>query len=301
MSEFLPMAILVFLLGLGGLETAWWLFTRQAVSLALLEAARAGSTQHASPQAIAAAFEAGLLPLHAGAGANAAARLQASLQRHRSQTGGPPWRIEILQPDAGSFRRHGAPNLPLAKSTGMPAIDNDYQYEQYRLNPVVPPDGGTIYQANTLSLRLTYLHRPLLPGIAVLLRSIRPETGGYADEAMRHGLLPMMRHLQLGMESHPLQWPGLPDGRVVMGAAKLPPAAEAKPPAFSCSGGWCLQPQQAITDPTPGGPDSGGSSPTPPLPDEQAPLPGGHGTEPSTPPGEPLPGEDEFPVCETGM
>ena len=61
------------------------------------------------------------------------------------------------RPDARDFRTPGgASNRP---GSGLPAIDNDYQDLQHARRP--PGQATDIFQANTLSLRLTYLHKPL--------------------------------------------------------------------------------------------------------------------------------------------
>src|SRR3546814_16370410 len=54
--EFAIIAVPMLLLGFGGTELAQWFYVKQAVSLALLDAARAGITQNARPQAIRQAF-----------------------------------------------------------------------------------------------------------------------------------------------------------------------------------------------------------------------------------------------------
>src|SRR3546814_15126512 len=60
--EFSVVAVPILLLGLGSVDIASWFFTRQAVSLALLEAGRAGIVSHAHPQTMITAFEPHLLP-----------------------------------------------------------------------------------------------------------------------------------------------------------------------------------------------------------------------------------------------
>src|SRR5690606_35608988 len=62
-AEFVIVAIPVLFVTLGTIEIARWFLVRQAVGMALIEAARAGATEHAHPDAITAAFEQALLPL----------------------------------------------------------------------------------------------------------------------------------------------------------------------------------------------------------------------------------------------
>src|SRR5690606_17461480 len=80
LAEFSVMAVPLLLAGLGAVELAAWLHTRQALSLALLEAARAGVADHARPDGMAAAFEQALLPLFAGGRAPARRAPAQSLQ-----------------------------------------------------------------------------------------------------------------------------------------------------------------------------------------------------------------------------
>ena len=297
MSEFLPVALLIIMLALGGLETAHWLFTRQAVSLALLNAARAGSTNHANPLTIAQAFEQGLLPLYTSASA-AEQRLQSTLASHRKTTGDAPWRIEILQPSAANFRNYGSSQLPISRQTGLTGINNDYQHEQHMLASSSISDDSNIYQANTLDLRLTYLHKPLLPGLAALLQTLKTDKDNYASNAMRHGLLPMMRTIQLGMESHPLQWQSLPDGRVIMGAA------DASVPKSSQPDDGCKDAQCAPLPSTPPKDETLDTLPPddqiPPTQDIEEPvvsLPD-HDVVPSPDDRPSIPESDDLPVCD---
>lgn len=81
-------------------DAARWQVTRQIAHLALMEAARAGSTGHADPTRIRDAFLKALLPLHAGPQRGTAGRrLADSQERIAARMGTAPWRIEILQPD----------------------------------------------------------------------------------------------------------------------------------------------------------------------------------------------------------
>ncbi|WZB74942.1 hypothetical protein WJ972_33060 [Achromobacter insuavis] len=182
------------LLALGTVEAVRWQLTRQIVHLALLQAARAGATAHADPTRIRAAFQQALLPLHAGTGGAAGARRrQADAQaRIAARVGAPAWRIEILRPDAQAFRDHARPGLRTDAPAGLPAIDNAYQALQYTRRPDLP-DSRSIFLANTLRLRLTYLYRPLLPplraagGTGRRRRQLRERSQGERPGADRHG------------------------------------------------------------------------------------------------------------------
>lgn len=321
MAEFLLSAPPLLLLALAGLESARWLQVRQMIDLALWQAARAGATQHAAPAAMAHAFEQALLPLHARDTPQAsAAWLTRTLERRTAQLSqphgtAPPWQIRILQPDASAYARFADPALAIARTSGHAAINHDYQYEQHqrqqRQHPsrspaqqasiTVPEQDQTsagvsnIFQANTLVLQLIYPLEPLVPGLGRLIASLSGTRSPYAQLAMDAGLLPIFSEVRISMESHPVQWPSLADGRVIQSDDIRHPASPR--PGTACTGLWCqwrpLPAPGTGSDETPvvpGSPSHPGT-PTQPVPPDQPGFPdigdGGTGETPS----------DQGPIC----
>jgi len=212
MLEFALAAPPLLLLGLLAVETAHWHLARQMAYVALLDAARAGATQHGRPDAIALAFEQALLPRYASTDGDARAARQRAWQRIRGQAGLPPWRIEILQPSAAAFRAHARRGLAVADAPGRRAISNDYQAEQHAARGAAA-GGPTIFDANTLHARLVYLHEPLAPLTRALLRRLGPPTASCAGRARAHGLLALQLELRIEMQSHPVDWHAAPAAR----------------------------------------------------------------------------------------
>lgn len=205
--EFSVAAAMLLLLGLLATEAARWQAVRQLAHLALMEAGRAGATAHGNPVRMREAFLQGLLPLHVGAqGINGARqRLNNSQEALADLTGLHPWRIEVLQPDERAFREHTRPGLSVAVAPGLRVIDNDYQDLQHARRPA-DPDGRRIFDANTLKLRLTYMHKPLLPPLRALLALLGRHDASYGGRAMASGLLPIQIELETEMHSHPADW-----------------------------------------------------------------------------------------------
>lgn len=87
LAGFAVVVMPVLLLGLGSVEIAHWFFTRQAVSLALLEAGRAAVTSHNHPQRIIGAFERTLEPVFGGRQAQRLARRTAAASLGNTQEG----------------------------------------------------------------------------------------------------------------------------------------------------------------------------------------------------------------------
>lgn len=225
MVGFLLASLPVLTLGLGGIEAAHWASLRQTLSLALMEAARAGATRQARPQAIARAFEHGLRMAYPDPLATARAL------RERRMTLGTPWRIQVARPVPEAFLDHADPDLRGPRDhPGQALIRNDYQARQQARRLAQgwpagrgPRSGLTIHEANTLILELWWPHRPLLPGMAAIARALAPLAGDPAQaRLMAAGYLPFRRRAAVAMQSHPAAWPDLTDGRVTHGAAPPP-------------------------------------------------------------------------------
>lgn len=277
--EFAIAAIPILLLGLGSIELARWMLVRQGISLALLQAARAASTDHARPETLEHAFETALLPLFPGGGKPQRWQaLQTAFAERKRRTGNPPWQMEILAPGPLSFQDHADGSAYVAGADGLAVINNDYQFEQdQRLRARGwtegrgPISGLSIFQANTLVLRLRYLHEPIVPGIQGLLAALGNPHGTYSQQAMAQGYLPIMQEIAHGMHSHPVDWP-MPPNKKVIGAQPAFNAPASSAP--TCAGLWCtpgygvLPPANPATDHTPAA-ESLPASPDGPAPPER--------------------------------
>lgn len=206
--EFLVVAVPLLFSAMVTYEASRWYMTREAVNLALLEAARAGSVAHARPQAIENAFLNALTPLFApaGRGRNPQARMMFELSQFELNSGDLAWNITILHPSAAEFADFMQKDLPIALTTGLPAINNHYQYRQHQQRGKGRLSGSTIYDANTLQLQVRYLYQPVVPGMRTLLRSIFSAAGQADSAAATHGALPIVSAISIEMQSHPVFW-----------------------------------------------------------------------------------------------
>ncbi len=297
--EFSIVMVPVLLAGLGIIEIAQWFFTKQAVSLALLEAGRAASVDHANPKTIELAFERAIQPLYTSAsGQPASSRLHTALQQRQLATGAAPWQIEVLSPSAAAFTDFSQPGLQIDGAQGLAAINNHYLAEQHErlrnqgwLNGQGPQSNITIFQANTLVLRASWLHQPIVPGVSELLRMLGKPHGSYSQHAMAlGGYLPIKQELALVMQSHPANWPALANGKVT-GPEMLSTVVADGTPIDPCIGIWCARNWQATSPPgngSPGGPSISGPDH---IPDTPAPPS-------SQPPGTPLDPDGNAPPWE---
>lgn len=211
----------VLLMGLAAMEAMHWQLMRQLAYVALSEAARAGATGHAHPSVIAQAFEAALVPRYAspGGAGDAMQTLRAALARTAARAGMAPWRIVVARPGAQAYADFAQRGLKLpGAAAALPAIRNEYQAEQHAGNIARglpdgkgPRSGLTIFQANTLQLRLRYLLEPLSAPARLLLQALAgstgPDGGLCARRAWAAGVLPLRIELTMDMQSHPVLWP----------------------------------------------------------------------------------------------
>ncbi len=247
-TEFLLVSIPLLLTGLGAFELARWHLARQMVSHALLEGARAGAVSHGNPQAIQAALQRALLPLYGTAGAGsqpvqAGARQDAHHTALQARYGLTPWQVEVLSPRAAHFQ-----DFPGPFRHGMRTINNSYQREQHQRalsagypGGMGPASGQTIYAANTLTLDMTYLHTPMVPGLRALLRQMGHAAAGntFASRAMRQaGVLALRQRISIAMQSAPHDWAAGGVNNPIGAGPPIPitPVRQLKP---GCIGLWC--------------------------------------------------------------
>ncbi len=206
--EFLVVALALLLAGMGAFEASRWYMTREALGLALLQAARAGSVRHARPQAIEDAFLDGLTVLYAPPGRfpTARARMEDTLTRFERDNDRLAWEIDILHPNAAEYADFMQKNLPIAIESGNPAINNNYQFEQHQHMPQGRFSGSTIYEANTLQLQLVYLYQPVVPGMKGILRKAMRAIGDKDSLMSTLGVVPIRTGISIEMHSHPVLW-----------------------------------------------------------------------------------------------
>ncbi|MDX3893621.1 TadE family protein [Pusillimonas sp.] len=304
--EFILAGIPVLLVGLGAVELSRWFFIKQAISLALLEAGRAGIVDHGRPASIEAAFERALLPLFPPTSVqNAEQRLRRAFDRRQAATGAPPWRIRVIAPDAAAFHDFASSGLAIPGASGLAAIDNDYQAEQHQryegqgwVGGRGPLSGATIFEANDLALQLTYMHEPLVPGVGALLRLLSSGSSGYARQALAGGYLPLRQTLRLTMQSHPVAWSY--SNPKVVGADAVFTAAPPEGRLSACHGIWCGHAFQPVAGTVPPAGPPPAPSPAPNPPGAPPPTP----TPPANPPAGPespgLPIADDI-ACGTAV
>ncbi|WP_026350000.1 TadE/TadG family type IV pilus assembly protein [Bordetella sp. FB-8] len=206
---------IVLFAGLAALEFAHWQLMRHLAQVALTEAARAGAAGHLRPGLMAQAFEAGMAPRYAAPDGGSRQRLRAAWKRTQARSGLPAWRLWVLQPDRAAYADFGQRGLLLPEDAReQRAIRNDYQAEQHAGYTARWPQGRgprsglTIFEANSLRLRLVYVVEPLVPALRPLLRTL---AAGAADACARRilaaGALPLRLEMTMDMQSHALTWP----------------------------------------------------------------------------------------------
>ncbi|MBU4610584.1 pilus assembly protein [Achromobacter sp. GG226] len=293
-TETLLIAVPLFLTGLGTVEAARWWGVRQAVGLAVMEAAREGSTSGADSAAIGSAMARALLPLVARdaspVGLAEGEARQRDTAARLSVVGLSEWEIRVISPRRAHFEDFGR------AAAGGRELPDTYQAERHRgelghgtRRGAGAASGDTIFAANTLVLEATYLHAPLVPGVSALLRGLgQAAPAGLAGDGMRRaGFLPMTMRVSLPMQTPAREAAA---GAVIRPAALASPSPVPVPVAGTgaCAGLWC-PPSGGTLPPSPptGAPPPASATPTLPW---EPPVSGG--ASPGTPPA-PLPGAED--------
>lgn len=292
-TEFLLTAIPTLLLGMGGYELTRWHHTRHLLNLALVEAARAGSVHHAMPEQIAHSFEQALNPLFASA-TDPSRQKQRYLQKVEHITQLPAWQIILQSPRHEHFLDFHRKDLDIAQQTGLYAIDNNYQKEQHNRKGLGYLSKESIYEANTLSMSLSYAYEPIVPGMKFLFKQLRHfYTEPYTATMLSHGFLPIQHELSISMQSHPVQWQST--AKVITSHPITKTITANHPTSIPttdvCHGIWCHSNTQSATtanrmplptQPSPSSPSSNYPSSTAPQgytpPTEETPSTAGNST-----------------------
>lgn len=181
--------------------------------LALYETGRYASVTQANPAGFERVFKQAVLALFVPHGSYRSAqhRQGAHIKNHRRITGRSLWKLDVLSPTKASFRDFA--DARLSRLNRLPTIRNDYQdvQHQQRLNQGWPSgrgpqSGQTVFQANTLHIKLTYLHRPLVPGIQTVLKVLGQVRTDEIGQNWRQGLLPVVLTHEVMMQSDLLDW-----------------------------------------------------------------------------------------------
>lgn len=216
--------VLEWMLGLGTLllalalsiEFAHWQTTRHIAAIALMEAARAGSREHAHPQKIERAF------LHAmrarfAHGADSAQAMTNAFNRVSAQSGLPAWRIDQLAPHTADFRQASictGAAIPQAKGRRVlrhDAFERDGQRRHLSARDGQPALSGARPGAPgqatplTLHLQLTYLQPALFPWVARVIAAMTPAHAEHA-RAWAAGLVVIRLDQRIEMQSDAVQW-----------------------------------------------------------------------------------------------
>lgn len=195
------------------IEFAHWQTTRHIASIALMEAARAGSVRHAHPDAIRQAFL-NTMQARFADHASSTDAMTRSFERVRARTQLPAWQIEQRSPDHAAFSRapvHDGRGIRHAR--GKRVLRHDLTERDGQ-----PRHLGGSASANrpftrakaparalTLHLRLTYHQPALFPAIARLASTLFSRDT-FTRRAWAAGLLVIRLEQRIEMQSDAVQW-----------------------------------------------------------------------------------------------
>lgn len=255
--EFVVVALVLFMMGLGTLQAALLYHSKTIVNYATFEAARVGTTNHALVDPMMSELGERLAPLFGGDGtmgkaALAIARSKVEVESPVNLDGSvaPPTSVKVLNPSTESFEKWGRPSLEYNARTAIPN-----SHLKHKINTTEGEDAPsmTLADANLLKIQVTHGVELKIPLINKMILSTMREfelLGGSPDpEKLAYyaaGRIPITSTATMRMQSEAWKETTAP------AAAALPFANPSDPPLGLV-------------------PDSNGSEPTQtPLPDTGA-------------------------------
>ncbi len=249
-AEFIVVAPLVLLLGLGLIHYGLLFFAKNGVNYAAFEAARAGTVGNASIATVDAAYRRALIPLYGG-GRNAT-ELQAAQARVDADLGSGAYRIELLNPTTESFDDWNARALQDDPGVGdgrrvIPVLLQNHpralQQLQLTRNPasIGPASGQNLGDAALLKLRIVHGYTPQVPVVGKMLTYLGGfnETDPYRKSLYDAGRLPIVSHVTMQMQSDAIESANASAPGSGNNGNPVNPGPQPAKPAPPCSGVFC--------------------------------------------------------------
>ncbi|MFO1465390.1 MAG: TadE family protein [Steroidobacteraceae bacterium] len=239
--EFALVLPVLLVMMLGTVQAALAFHAKSNLNYAAFQAARAGSVEHAAPQAMFDALGRALVPYFGGG--NSTADLAGTLARVRADLAQGSARLEILSPTARSYDDFQSPDLARRIGAGRRVIPNvdllnrrcPRDRPACAWNPATNASGQSLQDANLLVLRLTYGIPPMkqvpLAGRLYTASLKALGVGGddaFMEELLDQGRIPVIARALVRMSSEPIE-----SGPVHLSGA----AGAAGPPGGGGAGG----------------------------------------------------------------
>ena len=211
MIEFIVVAPLLTLLGLGILQYGLLFFAKNQMNHAAFMAARAGSMGHASVEAAQSAYIRAMVPMYGG-GRNTVELVQ-SLAKAKTDIEAFT-QIELLNPTRQSFEDWNDPQLQATVGKGKAKGGADARVISnsglaMRFINVGPSSGQSSQDANLIKLRITQGYEPKVPLINKLytqaLAALDSKTDPHYSALLAAGRIPVANVVTLQMQSDAIE------------------------------------------------------------------------------------------------
>jgi uncharacterized membrane protein (UPF0127 family) len=210
--EFVIVAPLISLMGLGIIQYALLFFAKGNINHAAFMAARAGANANADLGAVRNAYLGSLVPMYAK-GQSPQALVDARAAAEKDLAGFI--RIELLNPTKESFDDWNDPKLQQKLKTGAKRVIPNSGLA-YKSVTVKAASGQSLQDANIIKLRITQGFEPKVPLISGIytrmLGWLDPNTDGFHTSVVQRGRIPVVTHVALQMNTDAIE----PDAPVTM-------------------------------------------------------------------------------------
>lgn len=247
MVEFIVVAPVLTMIGLGTLQYGRLFFAKNQINHASFMAARAGASGNADLNKVRDAYVRALIPVYGGGTSSAelTASYNAALADVQHNT-----RIELLNPTKESFDDWSDPALQALLNTTHRVIPNG-SLDQRSPTDIRPNSGQNIQDANIIKLRITHGVEPKIPFIKTVyklyLKWLDPGGDSFRSELIENGRIPVVTHVSMQMHSdafepdNPVSVPGPGNGGTPADPG-TPPVVNTPPPKCPTVGCGTLDP-----------------------------------------------------------
>jgi hypothetical protein len=258
--EFTLVVPVLLLLFLGAIQASLAFHAKSNLNYAAFQAARAGSMEHGSPDAMFGALARALVPYFGGG--TSTTTLAQTLAAVRADLAGGSARLEILSPTSRSFDDYHSPELAARFGRGVRVIPNanilnlrcPWDRPACPADPASNASGQSLQDANLLALRVTYgiplgkqapLAGRLYTNALKLLGVGRDD--GFIEALLAQGRIPIVARAVVRMSSEPFEGAAV---RISNGAFGGPGSGS---PGSSSGNGGDSTGTGAVPDPPGGG------------------------------------------------
>jgi hypothetical protein len=262
MLEFVVVAPVMILMGLGTVQYGLLFFAKNNINYATFEAARAGAMANANIGTVTAAYKKALIPLYGGG--RSYSEITVAYDKVKADLTADTLKVELLNPTRESFDDWNAKALQDDKKVGngrrvIPVLMQNYPQALggYLLarNPksIGPSSGQNLADASLIKVRIIHGYEPKIPVIGKMMSYLGGynESNPFKKKVYDAGRIPIVSHVTMQMQSDAIEGTNATSPGMGNNGSPVNPGPSSDPDAWAppCTGTFCSVETQPPCDP----------------------------------------------------